>query len=715
METREGHSSDLEEALALARRLQALSERLVEARSPEQVLDAVLSTGLAAAGASRSVIALVAASGDALEIAASRGYAEATMEEWARFPLTDDFPLSRAIVRREPVFLRSQSERDELFPALAGRSEDGHALTCLPLIVDGRAIGGLSLSFARDEAFSEERRRFKVALAQQVAQALERTRFFEAEQQHRRRMAFLAHAGYLLSTSLDYRETLARVARLAVPDLADWCSVDVLSDDGTRIERLAVAHVDPEMVRWAQELGDRYPQDLGSPYGVAAVLRTREPQFTPTIDDELLVAASEGDEELLDILRRLELRSAITVPLIARDRALGALSLVRTGRSPAYNPIELDLAIQLGAHAGQAVDNALLVREVQRQADAARALEYVVDGVVLVDQDGIVRFWNPAASSMTGIPASDAVGKRAATLPGWKEFAVDVAVVGGAPVAVTPFTAEEAERWLAVRAAGFEQGVVYALRDVTDDRELERVRSEFVATASHELRTPLAAVYGAIRSLRRTDVEMPAEQQELFLGMIESESERLRGLVDQLLIAGRLDGGAVEVSIRMFEIGPVIDEVVKAARMTAPESISFEVGGESNVAVHADRDLLRQVLGNLVNNAVKYSPGGGIVAVAAREDAEGIAITVGDQGVGIPPDVHERIFEKFFRVDPGQLSGVGGTGLGLYIAKELVRRMGGRLTVNSKPGEGSTFTISFPSTSDEAIRRPAAGPGPRTG
>ncbi|MDE3024291.1 MAG: GAF domain-containing protein [Acidobacteriota bacterium] len=698
MEPREGRdASNVEEALALAHRLQSVSERLAEARSPDQVLDAVLSTGLEAAGASRGLIALIAPSGEALEIAASHGYDDESLREWLSFPLSDDFPLSRAVVRGEPVFLRSRQERDEQFPALADHVDEGHALTCLPLIVEGRPIGGLALSFVQNEPFSDERRRFKTTLAHQVAQALERTRLFEREHEHRRRMAFLAGASYLLSSSLDYRETLARVARLAVPDFADWCSVDVLSEDGGRIERLAVAHVDPEMVRWAQELGDRYPPDPDSPYGVPAVLRTHEPQLTATIDDELLVAASNGDEELLDILRRLELRSAITVPLIARERALGALSLIRTGRSPEYTKTDVDLAVQLGAHGGQAIDNALLLREVRRQADAARALEYVADGVVLVDEDEVVRYWNPAASRMTGIAPADAVGRPAATIPGWADLAAGVATVEGAPVAVLPFADGAVERWLAVRAVAFGQGLVYALRDVTADRELERLRSEFVATASHELRTPLAAVYGAIRSLRRTDVKMPAEQQELFLEMIENESERLRTLVDQLLIAGRLDAGVIEVSIRAVELGPVIDDAVRAARMTAPESIAFEVGGESDVAAPADRDLLLQVLGNLVDNAVKYSPGGGVVAIATRNGRRGATLAVSDQGVGIPPELHERIFEKFFRVDPGQRSGVGGTGLGLYIAAELTRRMGGRLTVDSTPGGGSTFTIEFPS------------------
>jgi two-component system phosphate regulon sensor histidine kinase PhoR len=297
---------------------------------------------------------------------------------------------------------------------------------------------------------------------------------------------------------------------------------------------------------------------------------------------------------------------------------------------------------------------------------------------------------------MTGIASDDAVGRRSDSLPGWRELVAGVAVAEGAPVSVLPFAAGDTERWLAVRAAGFAQGIVYALRDVTADRQLERLRSEFVATASHELRTPLAAVYGAIRSLRRTDIEMPGEQRELFLAMIESETERLRILVDQLLIAGRLDAGAVEVFIRTFDVAEILEEIVHTARMTAPPSTTFHIAVAGRIEIAADRDLLRQVIGNLVENAVKYSPNGGIVGLAAREDAHGVTISVTDQGVGIPPELHGRIFEKFFRVDPGQRSGVGGTGLGLYIAAELAQQMGARLTVESAPGAGSTFTISFP-------------------
>jgi signal transduction histidine kinase len=699
-------SSSVDEALALARRLQIVSARLAETQTAQQVLDAVLDEGLEAAGAVRGMIAMLDAEANELEIVAWYGYKDETMHSWARFPLVDDLPLSRAVLRSEPVFLRSSQERDEAFPALAGRSEDGHALACLPLVVEGRPVGGLVLSFAEDEDFSDERRRFKTALAHQVAQALERARLLDTEQTLRSRMAFLARAGYLLSSSLDYRRTLSQLAQLAVPDLADWCSVDMLSEDGAQIERLAVAHFDPSMVAWAQELGDRYPPDLNSPYGVANALRTGEPEFMPSIADELLVAASEGDEELLVLLRRLELRSAITVPLVARGRPLGALSLIRSSGSPPYAKADLELALELALRAAQAVDNALLLRETQRQADAARALSYVADGVVLVDDAGVIRHWNAAAERLTGLSADQVIGHPGERFPAWVELVENVPVDAAAPVMVLPFANEGVERWLAVRAVVFDEGAVFALRDVTADRELERLRSEFVATASHELRTPLASIYGAIRSLRRTDIAIAPEQHEQFMSMIESESEKLRVLVDQLLIAGRLDAGAVDVSIGPVELGPIVDDIVRAAAVSALEAIALRSSIEEGLVVSADAGLLRQVLANLVDNAVKYSPAGGLIEIKARRTADRVTIRVVDRGIGIPADQHRRIFEKFFRVDPGLRLGVGGTGLGLYIAKELTEQMRGRLIVDSALGAGSTFTIDLPGASMRRSRKP---------
>src|SRR5207302_7891830 len=242
------------------------------------------------------------------------------------------------------------------------------------------------------------------------------------------------------------------------------------------------------------------------------------PEFTPDITDDLLVAASEGDEELLEILRALGLRSAICVPLIARGRALGALTLVREAPRRRYQRLDLTLAEELARRAALAVDNAQLYREAERRGDAARALEEISDGVLLLDRDGVVRYLNPAAERLLDLDGS-AVGKPAAVLVAqWGQLEQATRRDGsGNPETVVPLTPRGEERWLAATVARFGDDAVYTLRDVTEERLLERTRNEFVATASHELRTPVTGIFGAVRTLRRTDVELTPEQREQFL------------------------------------------------------------------------------------------------------------------------------------------------------------------------------------------------------
>jgi PAS domain S-box-containing protein len=688
-------------ALEQAYRLERLAEELAQTRNPQQVLDAVTSSGVAVAGARAGMIALLNDDATRLKIVAWRGFSEQTMREWEQFEVRDDLPLARAVLRGEPVFIGSRAERDRHFPALAGVGGGSHALVCLPLIVEGRTFGGLTLAFERDEDFDDERRRFKLALSRQVAQALDRTRLYAAEQQVRRRMSFLAEAGEVLSSSLDYRQTLSKIAELTVPWLADWCGVDMLSEDGTKLLRLAVSHTDPEMVAWAQELGDRFAPDLDSPMGVPKALRTREAELIAEITDELLVAASHEDDELLSILRRLALRSAIIVPLVARGRAIGALTLVRSDSDARYTDDDFQLAKELGRRAATAVDNALLFQETQRQADAGRALEHVAEAVVLVDEAGVVRYWNPMAQRLTGLAAEQVIGRPAsAAVPGWTELVGQARPTTGqgsrAPV-VVPLGAPDGDRWCELRAQPFEQGCVYTFRDVTADRELERIRSDFVATSSHELRTPLAAIYGAIRTLRRPDLALPEEQREAFLEMIEREAEHLRGISNQLLITGQLDAGKVSPALRPVDVVALVSDVLAAAEVGTDGAAVFRFApGAEPLHALADHGMLRQVVANLVDNAVKYSPDGGEIHVSVTNSHRRIEIAVSDTGIGVPADAQARIFEKFFRADPNLSRGVGGTGLGLYIARQLTERMNGRLTLRSTAGRGSTFAVELP-------------------
>jgi signal transduction histidine kinase len=183
---------------------------------------------------------------------------------------------------------------------------------------------------------------------------------------------------------------------------------------------------------------------------------------------------------------------------------------------------------------------------------------------------------------------------------------------------------------------------------------------------------------------------------EQFLAMSESEAERLRLVMDQLLVSAQLDREDIRVSRQVVDVGSLCRSVVESIAVRKPPNVELNVSADVVVRVQADPDRLRQVVANLVDNAVKYSPGGGRVDVRVLARSGSGVIEVEDHGLGIPAHEQRRIFEKFYRLDPSMTRGVGGSGLGLYISRELVELMGGVLSVSSRHGEGSTFTVRLP-------------------
>jgi len=699
----EAEASSRMQALDTALRLQLVADALVSAQTPQDVLEALLVQGVHAADARAGLIATLTPDGQWLEVIATRGYDDRYIDPFRRFRVAGDYPLSEAVRTGEGVFIGSEAERDRRYPELAGQSQPGHALVCLPLAGEHGPIGGLVFSFGADEEFPPERRALKLALARQAALALERVELAAAERTLRERLSFLDEATALLTSSLDLERTLERLASLAVHNLADWCAIDVLVEETGEIEGLVVAHPDPERRRWAEEVRKRTrPTRIDDDFDLTArVMRTGEPEFLREVPQKLIDEASKRDPEAAAALEHISVRSAITLPLRSGGRTFGALTLIAEQRE--FDNADFALGQQLSARAAIAIENARLYREAERRAEAALALAYVGDGVVLLDHDGRVRFWNSAAAAITGIRDADVVGRPPSeVLPSWAgltrlaELADADAPQRARPVTV-PLETESGDRWVAVTGVAFDEGVVYALRDVTDEQMFERTRSDFVATASHELRTPLAAVYGAARTLRRTDIQIPAEQQETFLDIIVSETERLTTIVSQILLAGQLEGGRVDVAATAIDLEPLVESVLVSTRVRAPEHIAlrFARNGDRAAAL-ADEDKLRQVLVNLLDNAIKYSPDGGEVVVELAGGAGRVRLSVRDHGLGIPPGEQERIFEKFYRLDPALTRGVGGSGLGLFISRELVSRMGGSLTVRSQPGRGATFVVDLP-------------------
>jgi two-component system, OmpR family, phosphate regulon sensor histidine kinase PhoR len=366
-------------------------------------------------------------------------------------------------------------------------------------------------------------------------------------------------------------------------------------------------------------------------------------------------------------------------------------------------PIERDYLV---AALQRAFEQRRLAREVEEQNVAlvrhARVLEHVGDGVFLVGRDGVIRLWNKAAEAITGVFADAVLGRPAGeVLPGWDEVSAAVPVAkdpgGLAEGAKTlPFELRSSELWLSISGVEFADGTVYAFRDLTSQRVIDELKDEFVATVSHELRTPLAAIYGAAETLRQRDRLDPVDRERL-LTVIAQESDRLARVVEEILLAGQIDSHQLKLAEVRVDAAQLAQEVVTRMEQHARNGVRFSLVAPTSLPLlSTDPDKFRQVLINLIENSIKYSPDGGLVEVTIEPRNGHLSIAVRDEGLGIPAHDQRLIFDKFYRVDPNLTRGVGGTGLGLYVCRELVRLMGGRIWVESAHGAGSTFFVDLP-------------------
>jgi PAS domain S-box-containing protein len=643
-------------------------------------------------------------------------HADPEQVRWAdelmrRFPrLRPDAALVAKVLRtREPELIRDISEErlaeatretPELFELL--RPLELKSWLCVPLATRGRALGAITFVSAKRDYGSTD-----LALAEDIARraavAVDNARLLQRREQAQRvaeatqeRLAVLADASQALATTLEYDRTLTAIGTLVVPRYADWFAVDVADDDG-RFRRVALVHRDPAKQRWVEKGRMLSAFDADEPEGMSRTARTGESMLYREITDDFLRRSSRNDEHY-EVLRQLGAASAIVVALTAGSRPFGTLTLVSADERRRYDRDDVDFAEHLGRRVAMAIDNARLYREAQERAHAALVVEHVADGVVLVDHEGVIRLWNPAAERTTGLAAGDVVGRRAdSVFASWKSIA-PIATRGEPRAQTVPTEVNDRELWLSITGVEFDGGCVYAFRDLTAERAIDRLKSEFVATVSHELRTPLAAIYGAALTLRRSDVPLGEPQRTGLLEVIATESDRLARIVNDILFASRIESGTMQTTIERCDVVELARTVVDAAAQYVPPNVKLTLAAAPKTpAAAADPDKVRQVIANLVDNAIKYSPHGGSVNVAIDHADEGLVrVCVRDEGLGIPSGEHQRVFEKFYRLDPNLTLGVGGTGLGLYISRELVERMGGRIWIDPTLASGATFVFELP-------------------
>ena len=389
-------------------------------------------------------------------------------------------------------------------------------------------------------------------------------------------------------------------------------------------------------------------------------------------------------------------RALRRVTVIARRMSAGELDL----RS------RLDTRDEVG-ELGRALDHlaenlSRSLRELRDDRDLlGRILEAMREGVLVLDSERRILRFNGSLREMllldtgaVGRPAIEVV--RNAEL----QILVDAAIAGQEPVTGEIEVAGLRPRRLlvhATRLSGEPRCVLVVLFDVTEVRRLETVRKDFVANVSHELRTPIAAVMSAAETLRTAARTDPAAAGS-FVDMIERNSRRLGDLVQDLLELSRIESKEFRLATDTFDLAGVVARTMgfyeeravgKRMRMTTALPPNLP-------AVRGDAAALERVLSNLIDNAVKYCPEGTAIVVAAEDLGGRIRVTVSDDGPGIEAQHLPRLFERFYRCDPGRSRAMGGTGLGLSIVKHLVEAMGGTVQVESTPGRGARFSFTVP-------------------
>lgn len=552
-----------------------------------------------------------------------------------------------------------------------------------------------------------------------------------------RRLSLLARAGALVGTTLDDEATLRGLADLLVPDVADFCVIDLLDPDGS-VHRVAADHVDPAVAPlMAEAMAD--PPHLGGAGDIAAALRDGQPRLIDPVDRE--VAWSARDPARAARLRILALRSIMVVPLVGRDGVLAAMTVGASVSGRRYDSDDLEFAVELARRAAAAIDNVRLYRALQRLAESERSLSAelravigaIGDGVLVFAPAGELTLANPAAAVLLdGAPRDasrfldrleDDRGQRPDLVDLIERGHVEARLLPSSPVGENASRAQgrsgstgggptvAPRRWVEVTAHRFAPAdeaavegaeTLVLIRDVTAARERRLTREAFFGVLSHELRTPVTTIYGNSKLLARA-ARRSRQVRTAALLDIESEAERLYRLVEDLLVLGRFEEGPLPVVAHDPVLLQRLAEPIVAAEASRRPDLHFESRLPADLPpVRGEAGYVEQVLRNLIGNAAKYSAGG-TVTVEAEPCLDGVEVRVLDEGPGLEGADVARLFELFYRAPQTALIAPG-AGIGLFVSKRLVEAMDGRIWARARTDRhGAEFGFTLhPFTEEEA-------------
>ena len=514
-----------------------------------------------------------------------------------------------------------------------------------------------------------------------------------------RQRDFLLEISRAITAQLDLGEVLRRVLNASVIMLAGQSGLIALRAPDGHFYIRAVSGVDsekvPQLNNYLHELFDNYKGE-GDSKALNARLRVMMSEISP------------------------KLRQSVALPLVFANEPQGLLIVFRNYQSGA-NTNDLQILQSFADQAAIAVNNAQLYERIDHERRRLAAIQdHSGDGILILSADLEILRMNHALERMTGWYAEDALGHLQDEIVVWhrrEQGDLNEALNNGWPFNANGDLPSESTLYVEgdiirpdnitlsigityapmFTADGQLESIIANVRDITNFRKAQEMQNTFISVVSHELKTPVAIIKGYAATLRRTDAEWDRDTILDNLAVIEDEADRLDGLIQNLLTASKIQA---QRDIRLDKGEVWLDELIQRAVERVSNQArnhTFKLWfADDFPPIVADEARLRQVIDNLLNNAMKYSPEGGEITVLGLYDDDSVTIKVKDTGVGMTDTDQKRVFERFFRVD-GKLSRkTQGTGLGLYLSKAIIDAHDGVIGVNSKPAKGSTFYFTIP-------------------
>ena len=652
----------------------------------------------------------------------------------------------QVVASGQPMLILEPSEVDARGGVTISDRGTPHSIVAVPMLSGGKAIGSISAQSYQFNAYTESDQQILSTIANQVTVALINARLFAEthqlaatlEQRVTERTAQLEHEQHNTETllriltevtaSLDLDRALSRTLALLNDAVgAEQGMIMLLNTDDGRLHYRAgydsrIADPDPAVQdsRITNQLSLRIGEGLSE-----WVMKNRT---------QVVVSDLRRDNRVGITLGILSQRSALVVPLVVGEDLIGTI-MVMHHRVGFFSEAALDMVKAIGSQVSIAINNARLYELISDQADRLGAmlrqqqmeasrqtaiLEAVADGILVTDSANSITFVNDSVERILDVNKdrmedqtlehfAGLFGKNTqawiGTVNHWSQnpgstqlgemYAEQITLDNGrvALVHLTPVVWHD--EFL---------GTVSIFRDITHEVELDRLKSEFVATVSHELRTPMTSIRGYVDLLLKGAAGVVTEQQVRFLEVIRSNTERLNFLVSDLLDLSQIEAGRVNLSIDQVDLQQVAAEAVndleqRSAKEKKPMQVTLDVE-KSLPQVMADPAKLRQILGNLLDNAYNYTPAQGKISVCLHKHNDNIQVDVIDNGIGVSQEQHARIFERFYRGENSMVLATPGTGLGLSIVKQLVEMHHGKIWLESPgiAGHGSTFSFTIPAS-----------------